>query len=97
MLACDEIIGKADDDGDDARQKLTGDQTCHRRFQLLVKLSTAVFCDDVFDDPAQHKRACQEGTLPCSHCQEEDGMERPPREALPEESEEKDKRKRRDE
>ena len=97
MLACDEIIGKADDDGDDARQKLTGDQTCHRRFQLLVKLSTAVFCDDVFDNPAQHKGACQESTLPRSHRQEEDGMERPPWEALTEEGEKKDERKRCDE
>ena len=97
MLARDEIVGKADDDGDDAREEFTRDQACHCRLQFLVKLSTTVFCDDVFDNPAQHEGASQEGALPCSHRQEEDGMEWPPWETLTEEREEKDERKRRDE
>ena len=67
MLARDEIVGETDDNRDDARKEFACDQACHRRLQLLIKLSAAVLCDDVFDDPAQHEGARQEGALPRSH------------------------------
>ncbi len=97
MLACDEIVGETDDNRDNTRKEFACDQACHRRLQFLIKLSTTVLCDDVFDNPTQHEGARQKGALPRTHRQEEDGMERPPWEALTEEGEEKDERKRRDE
>ena len=97
MFTRDEIVGEADDDRDDASEELAGDQTCHGRFQLLVKLSAAVLCDDVLDDPAQDEGTRQESALPRSHRQEEDGMEGPPWKPLAEEGEEEDERERRDE
>ncbi len=51
MLARDEIVGKADDDGDDARKEFARNEASHCRFQLLIKFSATVFGDDVFDNP----------------------------------------------